>query len=151
VESGPNYWAWVAITALLGWLITSITLWRSRSGASRPAAASVAAPQPNEKAAPPPPSPAELAAAVRDAYQRKDPFAAKEALLKWGACAWPADPPNNLSRLAARCPPVLQRQVLKLDEALYSPGEVNWSEFPVWEHLQGPGNPPEAAPLPARG
>lgn len=75
---------------------------------------------------------------VQSAYQNADLLAAKNALLRWAAGMWPDNPPTNLSRLAARCHPELQRAILTLEQALYSPGKIVWNKQPVWEWLKHP-------------
>jgi hypothetical protein len=132
-EPHRDYWPWLAGIAMAGWLATSLALLRRRSE-ERPIRRQ-AAPAP---AVPPPrpvPSKAEIEAEVEQAYRRNDRFGARTALLHWGAAVWPDAPPSNLSRLAARCPPQLQRRILRLEEALYSPDEIGWNEHPVWEEL----------------
>ncbi len=136
-ETDAGYWPWLTATAVLGWLLTSIWLWHGRH---RPPMAAVDVV--SEPPSPPEPLPAERAAAlmeaVESAYRDNDAFGAKQALLHWGAFAWPQDPPTNLSRLAARCPPEAQRQILKLEEAQYSPHPIVWNDKPLWEMLHRP-------------
>ncbi len=131
------FWPWIAVAAVLGGLLTSFTVCplRSRRGRSRPKKAAAPAPTPPAPAPTPKIPPADWITRVRKAYTNGDAFAAKDALLQWAAATWPEDPPGNLSRLAARCPEPLQRRLLKLDEALYSPGPVAWKDQPVAELL----------------
>jgi hypothetical protein len=131
-----NRWFWIAMIASVGWGLTALWLLRlmrlirQRRGSAAP----IAQPAPPTSAAAAPPV-IDHVAAIRDAYQRDDPFAAKEALLAWAAVTWAGEPPTNLSRLAARCAPTLQRQVLKLEEAIYSPQHVTWNQEAVWRYL----------------
>jgi len=133
-SAGPGLWPWFAGIALAGWLLTALALWRQRSRGTATTPANTPAPTPS---APPPPTLEELIAEVRQAYQGDDPFAARDALLRWAARVWPEDTPGNLSRLAARCPSQLQRPILRLEQALYSPFPIPWNELPVWELLEG--------------
>jgi hypothetical protein len=133
-SGGTNYWPWLTGVAVTGWLATSLLLLRRRY-LNRQTPEAFAEPAPTKKV--PIRSKAEIEEDVEQAYARNDRFAAKAALLQWGAAVWPDDPPTNLSRLAARCPPQLQRRILKLEEAIYSPqDEVAWSQHAVWEQLR---------------
>jgi len=134
VDEGAPYWPWITGLLLSGWILTTLVLWRriARSPSASARTTSVTAEEePNLQQ--------QTAAAleeVRHAYQKADALAAKAALLHWAAIHWPGDPPTNLSRLAAHCPGTLQRNILKLDESLYSPEPVAWNEAPVWEQLR---------------
>lgn len=137
-QSEAFFWPWIALAALIGGIVTSATVCFLRSNRRRPRRAKASAKQeePNVVQAARPAQPEDLIPLVQAAYASKDSFAAKDALLQWAAAFWPDDPPSNLSRLAARCPEPLQRQILKLDEALYSPDPVEWRDKPVWELLK---------------
>ncbi len=130
-----GYWPWLTGAVVIGWLLTSLWLWRGKQTASASPLEVKAeqAPAPQEL---PPDASIALIAAIRQAYLENDADAARQALLHWGAAAWPNDPPGNLSRLAARCPSQVQRHILKLEEALYSPTPIVWNEQPIWELLR---------------
>jgi hypothetical protein len=153
--SAAGIWPWIAALTSLGWLLTSLGLWRVLTGRPilperrlRPAAPAPAPIAP--AAAKPQQTPDDLLQQVREAYGRNDPFAAKDALLRWAGGIWPGDPPSNLSRLAVRCPPQVQRHILKLDEALYSPAPVAWNDPSLLEQLVRFAAPlPGAEPGPA--
>ncbi len=151
--SDAGYWPWFTALALTGWLLTSLALWRVLLGQpilpARPAPLADPAPAPvavTPAAAPAlapaqpvpvePPAPKSRLDPVRQAFDRNDPFAAKDALLHWASSVWPLDPPTNLSRLAVRCPPQVQRHLLKLDEALYSPTQVDWRNPSLFDALE---------------
>ncbi len=93
-----------------------------------------AMPATEEAAGAPPPSADEQALteaidALTDAYREKNAEAARDAWLQWAQCRWPQHQPNNLTRLAARCPPPVAEAVFALEKALYSPGiETGWVE-----------------------
>lgn len=133
-EPETDYWPWIA-GILIGGGIVLITLALCR----RTKCAGDARKHPEPPTTPPVEAaqqdPEECLEAVQEAYQNKDAYAAKEALLHWAAIEWPGNPPTNLSRLAARCPAPLQQRILKLDEALYSPTPVAWTAEPVAEQL----------------
>jgi len=134
-----RHWPWILAALLLG---AGLVFFIARQPAKPPIQA-VSVSDPDEPAcAPPQPPQAKLdkqIEAVRKAYRDNDAYAAKQALLHWGEAAWPDDPPGNLSRLAARCSPEVQRHILRLEEALYSPKPVDWNQGPVGEllHQQG--------------
>jgi hypothetical protein len=126
----PGYWPWLAAFAGAGWILTSLALVRRHRPRNTAPATLAAAPAPApDRAAP--------EAAVARACRQGDPFAARAALLHWGAALWPGDPPGNLSRLAARCPAPLQRHLLELETALYSPDPRSWNDPALAEALQG--------------
>jgi hypothetical protein len=128
-----NFWFWIAMLALAGWAFTALLLLRMRP--RRPAS-----PKPSKASAAKTPAPTakpiDHSAQIKKAYQQNQPFAAKDAWLAWAADAWRDDPPSNLSRLAARCEPALQRQILKLEAALYSPKQTVWNDAAVWELVE---------------
>jgi hypothetical protein len=148
-EEGAAYWPWITGLLLAGWIITTLLLgWRTRSAPKAPKTAETA---PVEPAADSQQEAADALDAVRRAYGNNDAFAAKVALLRWAATEWPANPPTNLSRLAARCPATVQRRILKLDESLYSPESIPWNDEPVWEQLGNPDRNEPDHPPPATG
>jgi hypothetical protein len=126
-----RYWPWVVALLGLGWL-TTLVVWLS--GRRR-------------KTAPPPPPPpseeptsayqeSEWIGALEKSYHASDAGAARSALLGWARSMWPENPPSNLSRLAQRCPEPLRQEVIRLDNALYSPEPHVWNEHPVWDWVR---------------
>lgn len=143
--SDTNYWMWAALLAMSGWLITSLILLRGRRWPTKSTGKTGAEPVSEILTPEPVPDPHSAIEAVHRAYADKDTYAAQQALLDWAAIRWPQNPPTNLSRLAARCPEHLQRHLLTLDQALYSPEPMDWSSEPVWDLL-----PMEESVLPAK-
>ncbi len=132
-ERGAAYWPWITGLLLVGWIITMLLLgWRTRRAPNRPKTAESGPVAPVEDLQQ---EAADALDEVRRAYEHNDTLAAKTALLRWATTQWPANPPTNLSRLAARCPATVQRRILKLDESLYSPEPIPWNDEPVWEQL----------------
>ncbi len=123
-ESDEIHWlVWLLVAA---WFATLAGWWIShrRHRSSPPAT------EPTEV----PPSADERALATAidalvSAYRDKETEAARSAWLQWAQCQWPKHPPNNLTRLAARCEPHVAEAVIALEKALYSPGiETGWAE-----------------------
>jgi hypothetical protein len=87
--------------------------------------------------------------AVIEAYRMCDAEAARRAWLHWGQLKWPDSPPNNLARLAIRCPQEVADGVLALEKALYSPEEASdWSNiFDPATLTNGSGPVPEKPPV----
>jgi hypothetical protein len=127
---------WFTSITTLGWLATAIAWWYQQHSfkfssivneTNKPASKDTSALHPPLEI---------LIADIKQAYQDIDPFAARNALLRWAARMWHDDPPTNLSRLAARSNPQLQRAILMLEQALYSPESVAWHKQPVWEFIE---------------
>jgi len=86
------------------------------------------------------------AAAVKElekACRANHPKAAHQALLGWGAAAWPETPPLSLTALAERLAEGNDRQreeletlFLELEQALYSPAGGSWEGKRFWQNLK---------------
>jgi hypothetical protein len=72
---------------------------------------------------------------LAQAYRAGDKTAARDAWLGWGEIRWPENPPQNLARLAGRCPPKVAEAVIALEKALYSPAAET-----AWRDLFDPAN-----------
>lgn len=148
-EPAP-WWPWallgLGLGALGGWVWRR---WRHRrSGQALPLPGPGAAtPQETPTAVTPPPlDPVAAAIAeVRRAYESGEALAARDALLAWATLVIPDQPPSNLAQLATRCPEPLREEILLLEQAFFSPEQLNWESQPAWEGLAG------FKPLPAAG
>lgn len=137
--ASAGHWPWLAGFAMGGWLLTGLWAWRQFRVATGPTEPKPREEKPVVHAAPPAvprQSPTDALPAIEKAYRKKDAYAAKQALLHWASLRWPDDPPGNLGRLAARCPGNVQTQILKLENALYSPsGGGDWNHREIWSQL----------------
>jgi len=134
-ETNPVPWRWLSLFLGLGWLAT-VAAWGWRARRRPPFRG-------RRRASQSPAAPSLRAAArrVRQAFTARDPHEAKQALLAWGATAWPSRAPAGLGELAARCDGKTGSAILELHRSLYSPEPTNWSAYPVWEHLPLPDGP----------
>lgn len=114
-----NIWPAVSAVLAIGWFVTALLWWHSRSFARR--APSPLAPQPEMR-----PSEGGALKRVRLACKKNDPAAARTALLEWAEARFPADPPRSLGALAARLPDSTAAAIRELDGALYAPGGREW-------------------------
>lgn len=135
VANNVNIWLWLTVVTTLGWLITALAWWWQQRKLKFHHSIAITEPI-SLPTLPPYPLLEVLIADVKRAYRDIDPFAARNALLHWSTKKWLDDPPTNLSRLAARSNPQLQRAILMLEQALYSPESIPWHKEPVWEFME---------------
>lgn len=70
---------------------------------------------------------------LRGACLGDDAPAAREALLRWAADSWPANPPRSLPALARRLADAeLRGELAALDKALYARSEGGWRGEQLW-------------------
>ncbi len=122
-REGVNWLVWLLAAA---WVLTLAGWWLSHRKR-----------HPATHAAKPPETPAtgsdegRLEASIDTlitAYRENNAEAAREAWLAWAQQHWPQQPPNNLTRLAARASEPVAKAVLALEKAIYSPGvETSWA------------------------
>ncbi|MEJ2590867.1 MAG: BatD family protein [Candidatus Thiodiazotropha sp.] len=128
VTNGEPHWLiWLLATA---WLTTLFAWWFSRRRRDTAGASDTDAAKLNDPAPPAPSASGEILEQLRQAYTRRDAAAARESWLNWARLQWPENPPNNLTRLAGRCPETVSAAVIALDKAIYSPGGgTGWADF----------------------
>jgi hypothetical protein len=127
VESG--YWPKIAVAAIIAWLLTLMgwmLYWRNhRSKPDLPKSES----QETNKVS--------LSAAskrVKQACERNDALAAKQALILWAQAAWPETSSPSLSFLALKLDDSTLNQSLKeLNEVLYASENRSWNGAKFWE------------------
>jgi hypothetical protein len=125
-ESSQAYAAWLVWLLVAIWVLTLAGWWLSHRK-RRPAPDSVEPEEPPSAKADEEQLEASIVA-LASAYREKDAEAAREAWLAWALRRWPQQPPNNLTRLAGRCPGQVAKVVLTLEKAIYSPGmESDWA------------------------
>lgn len=114
-------WFWLALAAMLGWLLSALVWWRStRAG---PAA------EPKVAAAPRAPAMDGPQRALERACRANDAAAARRALTLWASQHWPR---GGSQDLAQRVGGALAEEIGRLDRALYSPGGGDWSGTGLW-------------------
>jgi len=75
---------------------------------------------------------------LRGACLGDDAPAAREALLRWGAGSWPANPPRSLPDLARRLADAeLRGELAALDKALYARSGGGWRGERLWRRARG--------------
>lgn len=140
LPTAPALWYWTSLGLLLLWLLTLFAWLRDRRR-RRPVVAAV---QPDVLA----PSAAAARQALQQACRNSDAPAAAQALLTWAAAEWPAQPPRNLSALAAR----LDNDAAPLhalDQALYARAGGRWDGKRLWQAVKGGLRERRAAPAAA--
>ena len=110
----PGYWPWISLALAIGWITTTILLFRS----SRPDTV------PTKPASLPPILP--LQRAVEKACISGDAAKTKDALLAWAAVRWPAQNITSLADIANISPAELASRINALNSALYSPQRETW-------------------------
>jgi BatD DUF11 like domain len=145
-RSAAGFWPWLCLLLGLGWLLTLLFFWRQRR--RQP-------PQPVRDQAGSADSGREKDAlqALWRATDRNDPKAARQALLAWSRCRWPAAGHYDLERLAKYCGEPLAGELATLGRALYAGSENHWQGAGLaegvrsWLQQQTGAAPPQALPL----
>jgi hypothetical protein len=110
----PGYWPWISLALAIGWITTTILLFRSsRADTAR------------TKTAPLPPI-LPLQRAVEKACTSGDAAKTKDALLAWAAVRWPAQNITSLADIANISPAELAFRINALNSALYSAQRETW-------------------------
>ena len=110
----PGYWPWVSLALAIGWITTTILLFRSRRTHTAPS-----------KPAPLPPI-LPLQRAVEKACNKGDAAETKDALLAWAAVRWPTHTLTSLADIASIGSAELGSELNALNRALYSPQGSTW-------------------------
>lgn len=113
--------AWRSVSAALAflWLATVLVWWRSRRVEPMPADTQAGgAPQARLRTS--------LLRQARRAAERGDVRETRSALLKWGRLQWPERPPRSVGEIAERVSGELERELLRLSDCSYGPGEDAW-------------------------
>jgi len=129
VSPWRNVPLWQSISALLAviWLLTFLAWRRAR--------AAPAAGEDRDSGGEAPRGPP---MSLRGACLGDDAPAAREALLRWGAGSWPANPPRSLPDLARRLADAeLRGELAALDKALYARSGGGWRGERLWRRARG--------------
>ena len=134
-------WQSLSLALALLWVGTFIA-WR-RARATPGANADARTPEHGPASTPSPPS------SLKRACLADDAPAARSALLRWAASAWPEHPPRSLPALAQRVGDrKLRAEVEVLDRTLYAPHDHPWQGEPLWRLAKKGLAPPPAPPPP---
>ncbi len=110
IPGDSRVWQGISLTLALGWIITLIYLFTTRSHEHSDSNNI----KPKVAALPP------LGKAVLQACNRNHPEAIKNALLAWAQIRWPDQTITSLSQLAQQCPMQLRQEIEQLNKALYN-------------------------------
>ncbi|MEJ2692229.1 MAG: BatD family protein [Candidatus Thiodiazotropha sp.] len=143
--AGPGNVHWLVWVLAAAWLATLMGWWLSHRRQSK----AELSPKPTATPMLDEPALKAVIETLTQAYRASDTTAARDAWLRWGEIRWPDNPPQNLARLAGRCPPKVADAVIALEKALYSPAaETAWSDlFDPADFKQKPEQPSPAQPV----
>lgn len=110
----PAYWPWISLVLAIGWIATTIMLFRNgNAGRARGQAVTQIPILPLERA-------------VENACSRGEAGIVKDALLEWARVRWPQLSTTSLADIAEASTGELRAQVHVLNSALYSPRHSDW-------------------------
>jgi len=112
-QNSMGYWPWLALILGLGWALTLIWLFKSRSKVSQTKTASENQNVPLKQAV----------KALQEACAANDPKKAKRAFLNWGRVQFNADTEESI---ALQCSAECQAEIKHLNESLYAKKRDNW-------------------------
>ena len=110
----PGYWPWISLALAIGWITTTILLFRNSRSDTAPT-----------KPAPLPPI-LPLQRAVEKACSRGDAAETKDALLAWARVRWPAHGITSLADIANISSTELASRIQALNSTLYSTQGETW-------------------------
>jgi hypothetical protein len=116
------WWPWLSLMLGLGWLITAIAWWRSRS--RKPRVAAVPAQDEGLK---------KIERRLQKYCEENDARNATKQLLEWAKLRSPDNPPASLTAMARLCDPILADALKDLDRALYANAQTNWNGHAFWK------------------
>lgn len=119
--TGVNYWPWVTGLMFLMWVATLFLWHKSRSLPSKDPSP-VSPEQPLNKGS------------LRQACKSNDPASARNELIAWARGNWPEKTITGLHQIKQSAnSPELIFELQRLDEALFSSGEMQWSGDALWD------------------
>ncbi|MEW8195304.1 MAG: BatD family protein [Candidatus Thiodiazotropha sp.] len=128
-----HWLVWLFATA---WILTLLAWWYSRRDDPDQPRQSIPAAE-DEKDEPGKRAIAKALQRLEQAYADSDAPAARTAWLAWAKLQWPETPPQNLTRLAARCDRAVSEAVRSLERTLYSPTEeTGWTAYEIRQLIQ---------------
>jgi hypothetical protein len=132
-----NPWLWFAVAFAVLWLVTLALWWfsdrrRRDGGATPPAKPAEAQARGGSRS--------DALKTFRQACERNDARAAREALMRWARLQWPQDPPSGLNELARRLrEPQAATALRELDRACYVGGD--WQGAALLKAFKPPAAP----------
>jgi hypothetical protein len=126
-----NYWQWIGIVALAGWLLTAGAWWASRTRKVKYTEHGRYQNRLRSK-----PDCTSLLKPIKAAVDKNDAMQAKSALLQWGLCFWPDSPPASLGEMARLCKGPLREHIQFLNKCLYSGQNLTWNGSGLWDAVQ---------------
>ena len=117
LDTPSTIWPWLSLFLGLGWLSTTVYFLLKNPKKARIGSEKTGQPEKEEQLK-------EITRRLKDACNRNDGPAAKEALLAWGRRQFGA---GSLGAIAARCEAHLRDEILTLNQMLYGKVAGQWS------------------------
>ena len=116
-QPGSTVWPWVSLSVLVGWILTTVYLLRTRRPVAPPA---------GETEPPSPKSCERLKRNLQQACSRNEAALARRLVQQWSRELWSHSPPKSLDEFSMRMgSPELAEELYRLDQCLYNrPGGV---------------------------
>jgi len=130
IAGNASVWFWVSVGLLVIWLMTIIS-WRlsmSRAKNQHEVLSSGAGVNPEKIKA--------IMKQLKSACEKNEPNLTKGPLLEWGRQQWPDNPPMSIGHIAERVDEALAKQLLLLNDALYSDDKNHWRGELLWQGMQ---------------
>ena len=124
-QPGSTWWPWVSLFALIGWILTTLYLLKTRRPVAPPAR-DADAEFPSTKSC------ERLKRTLQQACRSNDAALARQLVQQWSRELWPHSPPKSLDEFSIRMgSPELAEELSRLDQCLYNRpdgvmGEASW-------------------------
>ena len=117
---------WLSIVLGVVWLLTVSTWWLSRYRRKLPEKGNGMNIKMNT-----------ILKELKKACATNNPQRTKQLLLKWAQLNWPDNPPRSLGETGERCSLSLNKEIDRLNNALYGKGGDLWEGGPFWQAFSG--------------
>ncbi len=111
-----DFWPWLSLGLLLGWMVTLVIFWRGRRSRDFTAKVESGEIPVDEKKA---------RQVLLQAARNNDPQATRQALVRWSRLLWPDAGASSYERLK-EIDPELRQQLERLDQQLYGNTDSAW-------------------------